>query len=103
MWTFEGSTEKEAEFPRVVPFTSPWYGVEVKTHVEFPWVLVFDVGISKRYHTILLNFKGSECLFSPGFFRVKLQMYNFQRIEGRRFRKSYPQLCGIYYSISILQ
>ena len=27
-----------------------------KTHVEFPQVLVFDVGISKGCHTILQNF-----------------------------------------------
>ena len=29
------------------------------THVEFPWVLVFEVGISKakEYHTILQNFQ----------------------------------------------
>ena len=30
-------------------------GVQVKTHVELPWVLVFDLGISKRCQN-LLNF-----------------------------------------------
>ena len=29
-----------------------------KTHLEFPWVLVFDLGIAKGRHTILQNFKG---------------------------------------------
>ena len=35
----QGSIKKEVEFPR--------QGCSRKTHVEFPWVLVFDLGISK--------------------------------------------------------
>ena len=33
-------------------------GYSSKTHLEFPWVLVFDLGIAKGCHTILQNFKG---------------------------------------------
>ena len=29
-----------------------------KIHVEFPWVLVFELGILKGCHTILQNFQG---------------------------------------------
>ena len=36
----------------------------VKTHAEFPWVLVFEFGISKGCHTILLNFQESKLVFS---------------------------------------
>ena len=36
----------------------------VRTHVEFPWVLVFELGISKGCHTILLNFQESKLVFS---------------------------------------
>ena len=32
--------------------------------MEFPWVLVFDFGISKGCHTILLNFQGWKLVFS---------------------------------------
>ena len=39
-------------------------GGQVKTHVEFPWVLVFDLGISKWCHTILLNFQEWKLVFS---------------------------------------
>ena len=32
-------------------------GCSKKSHVEIPWVLVFDLGISKGCHTILQNFQ----------------------------------------------
>ena len=37
---------------------------KVKTHVKFRWVLVFHRGISKRCHTILLNFQGRKLVFT---------------------------------------
>ena len=46
-------------------------GCSRKTHVEFPWVLVFGLGISKGCHTILQNL---ENLFSPEFLRLKSQI-----------------------------
>ena len=45
-----GSIKKEVEFSGMLAKNS--YGV------EFPRVLILDVGISKRYHTILQNFQG---------------------------------------------
>ena len=39
-------------------------GCPSKTHVEFPWVLVFDLEISKGCHTNLLNFKEWKVVFS---------------------------------------
>ena len=60
MWKFQGSIKKEVEF----------LGCSRKPYVEFPWVLVFDLGISKWCHTILQNFQG-ESLFSPEFLTVK--------------------------------
>ena len=41
-----------------------------KDHVEFPWVLVFHLGISKWCHTILPNFQGNKLVFS-GIFKDK--------------------------------
>ena len=38
---------EDMEFPRVLK----------KEHVEFPWVLVLDLGISKGYRTTLQNFQ----------------------------------------------
>ena len=35
IWKFQGSIKKDAEFP--------WQGCSRKIHVEFPWVLVFDL------------------------------------------------------------
>ena len=37
---------------------------KVKTHVKFWWVLVFHLGISKRCHTILLNFQRRKLVFT---------------------------------------
>ena len=39
-------------------------GCSRKTHVKFPWVLIFDLGISKECHTILQNFQGWKLFFS---------------------------------------
>ena len=36
-------------------------GVQVKAHVEFPWVLVFDLRISKGCDENLLNFQVKGC------------------------------------------
>ena len=36
----------------------------MKTHVELPWVLVLELGISKGCNTILLNFQGWNFVFS---------------------------------------
>ena len=38
-------------------------GVLKKEHVEIPWVLFFDLGISKGCHTILQNFHGCSFVF----------------------------------------
>ena len=38
-------------------------GVLKKEHVEIPWVLVFDLGISKGCHKILQNFHGCSFVF----------------------------------------
>ena len=35
-----------------------------KSQVEFPWVLVFELGLSKGCHTILQNFQGWKLVFS---------------------------------------
>ena len=45
-----------------------------KSHVEFPLLLVFDLGISKACHTILQNFQGWKSSFSLEFLRVKWQI-----------------------------
>ena len=42
MWKFLGSIKKEAEFPGVLK--------ENSCGLEFPWVLLFDLGISKVSH-----------------------------------------------------
>ena len=72
MWKFEGSIKKKWSFQ----------GCWRKAHVEFPWVLDFDLEISKGYHTILQNFQGWKLVFGiiskdkviilkipPGFFK----------------------------------
>ena len=43
-----------------------WYfqGFSRKTHVKFPWVLAFDLGVSRRCHTILQNLQGWKLVFS---------------------------------------
>ena len=55
-----GSIKKEVEFP----------GVIKKDNVEFPWVLVFGIGISKGCHTIC-GISMGEALFFRKFARVK--------------------------------
>ena len=50
-------------------------GVKKKVHGEFPWVLAFDLEISKECHTVLQNFQGWKLVFSgisKG--RLKLQI-----------------------------
>ena len=39
-------------------------GCSKKNYVEFPCFLVFEVRISKGYHTILQNFQGFKLVFS---------------------------------------
>ena len=46
---FQGLIKKEVEILGVF---------KKKTNAEFPWVLVFDFGISKGCHTNLQNFQG---------------------------------------------
>ena len=36
---------------------SNFHGYSRKTHVEFPWILVFDLRISKECNTILQNYQ----------------------------------------------
>ena len=66
LWKFQMSIKKEVEFP----------GVIKKKNVEFPWVLVFGLEISKSRGVI--QFWGisitDEALFSPEFLKVKWQI-----------------------------
>ena len=39
-------------------------GCSRKTNAKFPWVLVFDFGISRGCHTNLQNFQGQKLFFS---------------------------------------
>ena len=66
-------------------------GCSRKSHLEFPWVLVFDLGISKGCHTILQNFRGQKLVFS-GISKGKVT--NLKILEG--FSEKYvlnPCLC----------
>ena len=47
VWKFQGSTKKEVGFPGVL---------KKKSSMEYPWLLVFDFGISRGSHTIFQNF-----------------------------------------------
>ena len=54
------------------------------THVNFSWVMIFDLGISKVCHTNLQNFcriSRSECLFSLEFVRIKVTNLKFSGEE----------------------
>ena len=51
-------------------------GVSKKQHVEFPGALVFDLGISKGYNTILWNFQGWSFILSE-IFRGKVKIETF--------------------------
>ena len=51
-------------------------GVSKKLHVKFPGVLVFDLGISKGYNTILWNFQGWSFVLSE-IFRSKVKTETF--------------------------
>ena len=46
MWNFQGLIEDKVELPRVTK----------KNNVEFPWFLVFGLGISEGSNKILWNF-----------------------------------------------
>ena len=55
-------------------------GIQEKNNVEFPWVLVFVLGISKLSHTIFQNFcriSRSESLFSLEFIWIKVTNLKF--------------------------
>ena len=52
-------------------------GCSRKTHVEFPWALVFDLGISKGCHTILQTFQGVKAYFLWSFLNVKWQIWKW--------------------------
>ena len=56
--------------------------------MEVPWVLVFDLGISKGHHTILQNFQGRKFVF---FWISKGKLTNL-KIPGFFSKKVYPQL-----------
>ena len=86
MWKFQGSVKKEVEILGVF---------KKKTNAEFPWVLVFDFGISKECHTNCRVSRGKS-FFSPEFLGVK-KVTNL-KFPGELFRKvaiaisSNPQL-----------
>ena len=47
VWKFQRSTKKEVGFPGVL---------KKKSSMEYPWLLLFDFGISRGSHTIFQNF-----------------------------------------------
>ena len=49
MWIFRDSIKEEVEFPEVL---------KKKTHVKFPWVLIFDHEIPMGATQFLQNFQG---------------------------------------------
>ena len=51
---FRGQLKKKCKFQ----------GCSRKTNAKFPWVLVFDFGISRGCHTNLQNFQGQKLFFS---------------------------------------
>ena len=64
MWKFQsGSIKKEAEFSAGV-FKERKTHAHVDFHGSWAWVLVFDLGISKGCHRILLNFQRWKLFFS---------------------------------------
>ena len=83
-------------------------GCSRKTHLKFPWVLVFDLGIFKDCHTVLHNFQGWQNLkfqggegesekysllfgFYPGKAHVRLWTYFFfcRRTMGNFARENF--------------
>ena len=61
-------------------------GCSRKTHVEFPWDLVFDLETCKGCHKILQKFWGSK-LFS----RISRGKVTNLKLQGFFNRKVYPQ------------
>ena len=54
MWKFKGSIKKRWNLQ----------GCWRKTHVDFPWILLSNLGISKECQTILQYFQGWKLVFS---------------------------------------
>ena len=59
-WNFWGLEEKTCgnSWGQLKKKKWKFQGCSRKTNAEFPWVLVFDFGISKGCHTNLQNFQG---------------------------------------------
>ena len=74
-------------------------GVQGKTQMEFRWVLVFDIGISKGCHTILVNFQGWKLVFS-GIFKGEITNLKFLE-EG--FQKSIFSTPPVWFFSGITQ
>ena len=59
-------------------------GSQRKNNVKFPWVLVFELGVSKRWHTILQNCQGWKLVFS----KISKGKVTNLKIPERVFQKS---------------
>ena len=73
-----GQLKNEVEFP----------GVIKKNYVKFPWLLVFDLGISKGCHKILQNFHQGWNLASSGISEGKVTNLKIPRVF---FKTIHPQ------------
>ena len=80
-----GLIKKEVEFP----------GVSKKCSSGIPWALVFDLEISKGYHTISQNFPKWKLLFS-GVSKGKVTNI---KITGSFSRKFYPLVCPPWFHV----
>ena len=59
-------------------------GSQRKNNVKFPWVLVFELGVSKGWHTILQNCQGWKLVFS----KISKGKVTNLKIPERVFQKS---------------
>ena len=66
IWNFQRCFEERACGNSGGQLKKKWnfQGCSRKTRVEFLWILVFGVGISKVCHTVLQSFQGWELVFA---------------------------------------
>ena len=86
-WNFQEYWRTCGNFRSQLKKKRNFQGWSRKNHVEFPWVLIFDLGISKGCHTVLQNYQGWKLVFS-GISKVKVTNL---KIPEFLFKKVYLQ------------